>query len=225
MAFSGVVYEDAETGRGKLETKIERLTANEIKRLLKFFGQEYDGIKEELVERLADFLEKPKASDVIYEDKKRKRSTSRSRSRSRSTSRSSSRKSRSKSPAKKKKKDPNGNSIYDIHFLIVFVAPKRPLSSYVLFCQDHRSEVTKKNPKLGAPDILKKLGELWHECDKADKKKYQAKADKEKEKYEKAMEKYNKEKGSPKKSKSSPKKKAKSEEKEESESSSSESDS
>jgi len=95
LAFSGVVYEEdeAEKGRDKLLAKIEKLTVHEIKDVLIFFGQNPEGLKEELVEKLADFLEKPKASTEDYSHlKKRKRSSSKSRS-------------RSKSPAKKEEKD------------------------------------------------------------------------------------------------------------------------
>ncbi len=87
-----MVYEDddAKKGREKLEAKLEKLNVNVLKNILMFFGQDPAGKKEEIVDHLTSFLEKPAPSDQVYESKKRKRSSSSSRS-----------KSRSKSPAKK----------------------------------------------------------------------------------------------------------------------------
>lgn len=92
LDFSGVVYDvdEEKAGREKLESKLEKQTVQDLKNLLMFFGQEPEGSKEELVNQLADFLEKPKASTKTF-------TISRKRSRS-SSSRGSS---RSRSPARK----------------------------------------------------------------------------------------------------------------------------
>jgi len=176
LEFSGVVYED-DKGRDKLEAKLEKINLNVLREILIFFGQDPDGKKEEVVDHLAAFLEKPSASDEDYtsKSKKRKRSSSSSRSRSRSKSKG---KSKSKSPTKKRaKKDPN--------------APKRPLSSYMLFCQDHRKEVVKDNPKEPVTEVAKILGKMWKKVSATEKKKFEKEAVKRKEKYEQEMKKYN----------------------------------
>jgi len=178
LQFSGVVYDDDEKGREKLEGKLEKINLNSLREIMIFFGQDPDGKKEEVVDHLAAFLEKPSASDEDFtsKSKKRKRSSSTSRSRSRSGSKSKS-KSRSKSPAKKKKKkDPN--------------APKRPLSSYMLYCQDHRKEVVNDNPKEPVTEIAKILGKMWKKVGATEKKKFEKEAEKRKEKYTQEMKKY-----------------------------------
>jgi len=168
--FSGVVYDDSK-GREHLEIKLNSFQLKPLREVLAFFGQDPAGEREDVVKRLADFLERPKASDETYftaSSNKRKRSASRS-------------KSRSKSPAKKKKKkDPN--------------APKRPRSAYLYFCNAHRKDVSKKYPKEGITDIAKRLGALWHKTSAKDKKQFEDKAKKDKERYVKEMKAYSKKK-------------------------------
>jgi hypothetical protein len=173
LEFSGVVYDDDENGREKLEAKMEKLNVYDLKDLLIFFGQDPDGKKEELIEHLVKFLEKPSPSNDDFSSKKRKRS------RSKSPSSKKSNRSRSSSPAKKKKKrvvDPN--------------APKRPLSAYMLFCQANRKKVVKDHPKEPITEIAKMLGSMWNKLGKSDKKEYEEKHDKLKTQYEKEMKKY-----------------------------------
>ena len=42
--------------------------------------------------------------------------------------------------------------------------PKRPKSSFLYFCDTHRNEVRKENPKYKMGDIMKHLGKMWREC-------------------------------------------------------------
>ena len=42
--------------------------------------------------------------------------------------------------------------------------PKRPLSSYFYFCEEHRKSVTEKNPELKITDVGRTLGNMWREC-------------------------------------------------------------
>jgi hypothetical protein len=170
--FSGVVYDD-DKGRQHLESKLFSFKTKPLRDVLAFFGQNPEGDKDDLVKRLANFLERPKESDEQYplsSLKKRKRSTSRGSS-----------KGRSKSPAKKKKKkDPN--------------APKRSRSSYIFFCKAHRSEVAKKHPKEGITEIAARLGAMWHKASAKEKKEFEDKAKKDKERYAKEMKAYGKKK-------------------------------
>ncbi|BFZ58768.1 hypothetical protein PYCC9005_005833 [Savitreella phatthalungensis] len=78
----------------------------------------------------------------------------------------------------KKEKDPN--------------APKRPLSSYMLFTQDHREVVKAENPDIAFGAIGKALGDKWKSMSDAEKKPYEDKAKKAKADYETAKAKYEK---------------------------------
>jgi len=168
LAFSGVVYEDDKKDREKLEDRIYKRHKGDIQEILAFFGQNPKGEKEDLVKRLADFLESPKASKDTYE-------VASSSSKKRSSSKSPSRKSPKKA---RKKKDPN--------------APKKALSGYMFFVKDARHDLAKKHPSEGVTDIAKRLGQAWGKLGKDEKRKYQDKADKDKSRYEREMKTYNK---------------------------------
>ena len=68
---------------------------------------------------------------------------------------------KSKSPAKgkkgkaKAKKDPN--------------APKRPLSSYMIFAGENRAKVVEENPGASIGDVGKALGAKWKEMSAEEK--------------------------------------------------------
>lgn len=80
----------------------------------------------------------------------------------------------------KKKKDPN--------------APKKPLTSYILFSNEVRKDVEKKLNRKGkdfkTTDITRKIGEMWRGLSENDKKPYKDKAEKDKKRYKKEMESY-----------------------------------
>lgn len=63
-----------------------------------------------------------------------------------------------------KKKDPN--------------APKRPLSAYMLFCQDHREDIVKRNPGKSFGEIGMMLGAKYKALAQKDKAPYLAEAEK-----------------------------------------------
>lgn len=69
-------------------------------------------------------------------------------------------------------------------------APKRPRTSYILFCKDKRAEIKEKFPDLKMPDISKKLGELWKGLKDQKKQPYLDEAAKDKERYDSEMEEY-----------------------------------
>jgi len=70
---------------------------------------------------------------------------------------------------KKAKKDPN--------------APKRPLTCYMLFCQEHREAVTKANPEKKVPELGKIFGSMYTDLSVEEVAAYKEKADKLKEQY------------------------------------------
>ena len=82
-------------------------------------------------------------------------------------------------PSKKKaKKDPN--------------APKKPLTSFIIFSSDKRSEIVNANPGMSIGDVAKQLGSLWKEISASEKTKYEELAKKDKERYERDMSLYKK---------------------------------
>jgi hypothetical protein len=76
----------------------------------------------------------------------------------------------------KKKKDP--------------LEPKRPGTSFTMFCSDHRAGLKESDPELSFGETAKKLGEMWKSVDENTKAKYDTKCVKEKEKHRVAMESY-----------------------------------
>ncbi|PWN49872.1 hypothetical protein IE53DRAFT_387883 [Violaceomyces palustris] len=59
-------------------------------------------------------------------------------------------------------------------------APKRPLSAYMFFSQDHRDRVKADNPDAGFGDVGRLLGAKWKEMSDAEKKPYNDMANRDK---------------------------------------------
>ena len=70
--------------------------------------------------------------------------------------------------------------------------PKKPLTSYMFFCNEKREEIMKENEGMGIGEISKILGKMWKEIKDEDKKKYEEMNDKDKERYDEEMENFNK---------------------------------
>jgi hypothetical protein len=158
-SFSGVVYDD-DKGRERLEAKLARQKVRDLREIARFFAVDDEGERDDLVETILKYVEKPFPSDK--EASSPKKSSSKKSSSSKS-SKKSSKSSKSGEKKKRRKKDPN--------------APKRPLSSYMLFCQDHRAEVkTKLGKDYDITDMAKKLGKMWSKLSDDEKKKYEKKA-------------------------------------------------
>ncbi|XP_022905122.1 transcription factor A, mitochondrial-like [Onthophagus taurus] len=64
--------------------------------------------------------------------------------------------------------------------------PKKPQTTFIRFCQEHRAEVVKSNPSVKLGEITKILAEKWKTVNEDVKKAYE-------EKYKKEMVKYTKE--------------------------------
>jgi len=76
----------------------------------------------------------------------------------------------------KKVKDPN--------------APKRAMSSFFHFSQEHRATIKAQNPAFGIQDIARELGRIWKTMDDPSKEKYIQMAQVDKGRYEVAMREY-----------------------------------
>jgi hypothetical protein len=78
--------------------------------------------------------------------------------------------------SKRKRKDPN--------------EPKRPLSTFFLFCHDERPIVRQLYPSYSVGEVAKELGERWSKVSAKVKKLYELQAGKDKKRYEIEMENY-----------------------------------
>lgn len=77
----------------------------------------------------------------------------------------------------KKRRDPN--------------KPKRPLSSFLYFCNDYRDTVRSDNPDLQMGGVMKELGKLWKDLDEENKIKFIKMAEIAKSQYEEQLEQFN----------------------------------
>lgn len=69
-------------------------------------------------------------------------------------------------------------------------APKKNVSTWVHFCNEHRAEVKAENPELQPKEIMSVLSKMWKEINEEDKKEYEEKAKEDKERYLKEKETY-----------------------------------
>ena len=63
-------------------------------------------------------------------------------------------------------------------------APKKPSSSYFLFCAKERANVQKEMPSCNGAEVTKELGKRWAALDDKDKEVFEEAAKKDKERYE-----------------------------------------
>lgn len=69
-------------------------------------------------------------------------------------------------------------------------APKKPLTSYIIFCTEKRKSIVDKDPKMAPKDVSRKLAELWRALSENEKAVYSKKAEAEKERYQNEMKNY-----------------------------------
>lgn len=69
-------------------------------------------------------------------------------------------------------------------------APKRPKTTYLLFCGDKRDDVKRKNKEMKATEITKKLGEMWKALSEDKKAKYKKIYEEDKARYDEEMKDY-----------------------------------
>ena len=69
-------------------------------------------------------------------------------------------------------------------------APKRPLTSYMIYSQEMRKKLLEKDSTLKVTEVAKKVGALWKELSEDQKKPYIEKAEALKEVYKKQKEEY-----------------------------------
>lgn len=69
---------------------------------------------------------------------------------------------------------------------------KKPLSSYMIFCNETRNKIKNKYPKSSVGEISKKLGKLWKALNVKDREKYDKLYEKEKDRYRNELKKMSK---------------------------------
>ena len=69
---------------------------------------------------------------------------------------------------------------------------KKPLSSYMIFCNEMRDKIKKKYPKSSVAEISKKLGKLWKALNVKDREKYDKLYEKEQNRYRTELKKMSK---------------------------------
>jgi hypothetical protein len=67
--------------------------------------------------------------------------------------------------------------------------PKRPKSSFLYFCDEHRQQIRNTDNTLSMGGVMKELGKLWATCE--DKEKFELLSKEAKQDYQDRMEEYN----------------------------------
>jgi len=170
--FSGVVY-SAENNRARLESRIETRAVPLLRDLCTLLGV-HAGSRADMVKNIADFLEKPAATDA------KPKKASKAKTSSKKTEKKGDKKAAKKGDKKAAKKSAKkgGKKAKKAE------GPKRPASAYLLFCKAKRAEVVAANKDIKAADVLKKLGQMWKVADAATKKPFETAAAADKKRYE-----------------------------------------
>jgi len=167
--FSGVVY-GGENNRAHLESRISSRSLVLLRDLCTLLGV-HGGSRADMIKNVADFLEKPTATDAKVKKspaKSSKKKTEKKASKGGKKAEKKASKSGKKGEKKAKKAD----------------GPKRPASAYLLFCKAKRAEVVASNKNISNTEIIKKLGEMWKVADAATKKPFETAAAADKKRYE-----------------------------------------
>ncbi|KAI9209548.1 high mobility group box domain-containing protein [Polychytrium aggregatum] len=68
--------------------------------------------------------------------------------------------------------------------------PARPMTSYLMFCEDIRDQVREQNPSFGPHDVAKTIGQLWKTMADEERMPYTTRYEAAKAKYDAAIEEY-----------------------------------
>lgn len=66
-------------------------------------------------------------------------------------------------------------------------APKRALTAFILYSNDHRNSIREANPDLPVTEVSRELGRRWGSLDPSVKKQYEDRANLDKERYQREM--------------------------------------
>ena len=68
--------------------------------------------------------------------------------------------------------------------------PKRPMTSFMFFCNEFRTQIWEANPEFKIGDVAKELGKRWKKLSEDAKEKYSKMNEDDKERYEEEYETY-----------------------------------
>ena len=68
--------------------------------------------------------------------------------------------------------------------------PKRPMTSFMFFCNEFRNQIWEANPEFKIGDVAKELGKRWKKLSEQEKEKYSKMNEDDKERYEEEYETY-----------------------------------
>ena len=68
--------------------------------------------------------------------------------------------------------------------------PKRPMTSFMFFCNEFRTQIWAANPEYKIGDVAKELGKRWKKLSEEEKEKYSKMNEDDKERYEEEYETY-----------------------------------
>ncbi|KAL9642794.1 hypothetical protein ABK040_009869 [Willaertia magna] len=144
--------------------------ASEVSKVL---GQRWNALtkeqKQTYLDRTKDDMQKYKKDMEVYKQNK---------SESEGEEEDDNKKKRKRKTTKKKKTDPD--------------APKRPLTSYMLFSQEQRKKIVQETPEIKVTEVAKKVGALWKQLSAEQKQPYIDKAEELKKQYKVLKEEYDK---------------------------------
>jgi hypothetical protein len=150
--FNGIPKSDADEWTTKTKAKLGKMEGHkDLKPMCRVFDLETSGTNEDAINRIVEFLVKPKASGGEYKGNpgaagKRKKASSK------------------KSSSKKSKKEKGSGT--------------RKASGFLLFSTTNRPLVKAKDPELSFGDLGRKLGKLWGKLSDSEKATWTEKAQK-----------------------------------------------
>jgi len=171
--FSGVVY-GGDNNRAHLEARISSRSLVLLRDLCTLLGV-HGGSRADMIKNVADFLEKPAATDAKVKKSSRAKATKKTDKKAAKTTKKgekTEKKKASKSAKKGGKKAKKADG------------PKRPASAYLMFCKAKRAEVVASNKNITNTEIIKKLADMWKAADAATKKPFETAAAQDKKRYE-----------------------------------------
>lgn len=68
--------------------------------------------------------------------------------------------------------------------------PKKPLSAYIYFSQEHREVLKKRHPQWSSTEVMKRVSVAWAHMRKEEKARYSEMASEDKKRYEREIAEY-----------------------------------
>lgn len=133
--------------------KLDRYDGGMVKSVAFLCDVSPSGSKADVIARIVDFLTKPHVGGSHAKHTGAVTGSGKKRKSSGSSS----------SSKKKKERDPS--------------APKRKVSSFILFSQHQREKVKAKHPELAMKEVASKLGEMWRALPEAEKEQWKVRAE------------------------------------------------